>query len=117
MPSLKLPYKGVTYDVGINFIPNTLSRPVWDEQIAGKELDAIRHDLHCNAVNIYGSDAERLIASARMALARGLQVWLQPRLIDGTTDETLAFVIEGARRAEELRRQWGELTMTRRREE
>lgn len=111
MPGLKLLYKGVTYDVGINFVPNTLSRPGWDEQIAGKELHAIHHDLHCNAVNIYGSDAERLIASARVALALGLHVWLQPRLIDGTTDETLAFVVEVARRAEELRQQWRGLTL------
>ncbi|NJM08964.1 abortive infection protein [Candidatus Gracilibacteria bacterium] len=111
MPGLKLLDKGVTYDVGINFIPNTLSRPVWDDRIVRQELAAIRHDLHCNAVNIYGSNADRLIASARIALALGLHVWLQPRLIDGTAQETQAFVIEVARRADVLRQQWHELTL------
>ncbi|MCU0492515.1 MAG: hypothetical protein MUD01_13065, partial [Chloroflexaceae bacterium] len=75
------------------------------------EISVIRHQLHCNAINIYGSDADRLLASAAFALSQGLHVWLQPRLVDGTIDATIALVSEVAQRAEVLRRRFGHLTL------
>ncbi len=42
--------KGVCYDAGRVLYRNW--RPVFDPTIVRRELEIIRHDLHCNAVRI-----------------------------------------------------------------
>lgn len=55
-PRMRL--RGVCYDVGRVFGgPST--RPVFDPRVVHRELEIIRHDLHCNAVRICGTDTDR----------------------------------------------------------
>lgn len=104
--------KGINYDVGTNYAPGYLSREVWHHDLMRQEIRTIRDNLHCNTINIFGSDNNRLVECAAAALESGLQVWLQPRLIDSSADEMLAHLSEIARAAEQLRKQYVNLSIT-----
>ena len=71
-----------------------------------RELEIIKHDLHCNAVRIRGRDIERLIVSAEDALQQGLEVWLSPELWNKSPDTTLAYTVRAAAAAESLHQQY-----------
>lgn len=96
--------KGVCYDVGRVMMGQNW-RPVFDPAMVQRELEIIKNDLHCNAIRICGEDIERLMTAARDALNQGLEVWLSPELWDKSPDETLEYIANAARRAEELRQQ------------
>jgi hypothetical protein len=102
MPT-KLCLRGILYDVGSNYEPGHLTREVWHEAGAARDMAVIARDLQCNAVTLFGTDLDRLEAGARMALREGLEVWLQPRLIDGTGAEVVMHLAETAILAELLR--------------
>jgi hypothetical protein len=99
--------KGVCYDVGRVMLGQDW-RPDFDPAVAHRELEIIRNDLHCNAVRICGEDVDRLMVAGKDALNLGLEVWLSPELWDKSPEETLEYVAEAAKRAEELRQQWPE---------
>jgi hypothetical protein len=86
--------RGVDYDT---------ERTVWEPAFVRREVAAIRHDLHANAVLLLGSDLDRLVESATAAAEEGLHVWFEPRRFDADAADTLAFVLEVARAAEALR--------------
>jgi hypothetical protein len=95
--------RGVCYDVGRVMMGQSW-RPVFDTGEMHRELEIIKEDLHCNAVRICGQDIDRLTTVGRDALEQGLEVWLSPELWDHSPEETLEYVVEAARQAEELRR-------------
>lgn len=103
--------RGINYDVGIVFSKEYMSRPTLDLKIVERELQIIRDDLHCTAVRISGTDIDRLIATAEIALSLGLEVWLSPHLHDRGPDDTLRYMLECARRAEEVRKRWPRLVL------
>ncbi len=96
--------KGVNYDVGTAYLPAESSRSLWSSADVIRDLRLIRRELHCNSVNLYGSDLARLTEGAALALDEGLAVSIQPRLIDGDRGAMLHFLEQGAREAERLRR-------------
>lgn len=109
---MSLAYRGVAYDTGTNNDQGgVLSREVWETDLVSQELRAIRDDLHCNAVGLYGTDLDRLTEAATLALDDGLDVWIQPRLIDADAGQTLNHLAKAARVAEELRRQHQNVTL------
>lgn len=76
-----------------------------------KDIDDIKK-AGCTSVRIYGDRADKLLMSAETALERGLSVWLSPRLINGTKEETIANLKTFAQRAEELRTRYeGRVTL------
>jgi hypothetical protein len=95
--------RGVCYDVGRVMIGQSW-RPVFDTDEMHRELEIIRDDLHCNAVRICAQDIDRLMTAGRDALEQGLEVWLSPELWDHSPEETLEYVVEAAKQAEDLRR-------------
>lgn len=95
--------RGVNYDVGIEFGERYHSRPVFDPEIARRELEIIGKDLHCNAVRISGTDPDRLAVAAEHALDLGLEVWLSPHLHDRSPRETLDYILRCAAVAERAR--------------
>jgi hypothetical protein len=97
--------KGVCYDVGRVLMGGNW-RPKFDEHAVHRELGIIKNDLHCNAVRIVGLDVDRLMTASEDALTQGLEVWLSPELWDRSQDETVEYVAEAAKRAEELRQRW-----------
>jgi len=95
--------KGVTYDVGTEYTPNNFSRVNFDSATVNADMKAIKNDLHCNAVRIYGKELDRLLLASASALENGLNVWLSPRLIDGTIEETLVYIKEVANQFQSLK--------------
>jgi hypothetical protein len=95
--------KGINYDVGSYFRKGKLSRPDFIEADIRKEIEIIRHKLHCDAVRISGFDIDRLIKASEFALEQGLQVWLSPACIDLTKEEALMHLVDCAKAAEPLR--------------
>jgi hypothetical protein len=95
--------RGVCYDVGRVMMGQDW-RPMFDVGEMHRELGIIKNDLHCNAVRICGEDIDRLVTAGRDALEQGLEVWVSPELWDNSPEDTLDYVAEAAKRAEELRR-------------
>ncbi len=54
-------YKGISYDTGTNYAPGYLSRPIWGEEQMLREVKLIVNELHCNSMQIYGSDIQRIV--------------------------------------------------------
>lgn len=92
--------KGVCYDVGLYMGMNW--RPDFDSKIVQRELEIIKNDLHCNAVEICSLDIDRLTIAARSALAQGLEVWFSSPFWDKTPEDTLKHLTKAARAAEAL---------------
>ncbi|PXX61727.1 hypothetical protein DFR70_108285 [Nocardia tenerifensis] len=98
----------MTYDTG--FIRNgRMSREDFDPEVVRRELAIIRDDLHCNAVQIVGGDADRLELAAACAAELGLEVWFSPYPLELTTAEMLSLFTECARRAERIRESGAEV--------
>ncbi|MGZ4666351.1 MAG: hypothetical protein ACXV5Q_15300 [Frankiaceae bacterium] len=94
---------GIHYDTGF-FPAGRSSREVFDPEQAAFDINAIAHDLHCDAVRVSGGDLARLSAAAEFAAAAGLEVWFSPMPCELDTNQMLAFFGECAGRAAALRR-------------
>lgn len=103
--------KGINYDVGTNFSPASLTRE-WRKTLMEQEIRVISDQLHCTSIQIYGTDIDRLIECATTALENGLHVWLQPRLIEGSQEETLAHLSKVAQVAERLRKKYKKIDLS-----
>jgi hypothetical protein len=104
-------YKGMNYDLGWNNgSPEHAADPIEQPSLV-KDLTAIRDGLNGNAVNIMGTDIAQLARAGEVALEAGLQLWLQPRLIDNPEDRTLDHVAETAQVAERLRERYGNVVV------
>jgi hypothetical protein len=94
--------KGITYDTG--FVrAGTSSRRHFDHEVVRRELEIIRDDLHCNAVQITGGSVDRLEVAARIAADLGLEIWFSPYPLELTADEILDLLLDCAERAERIR--------------
>jgi hypothetical protein len=97
--------KGVNYDVG-RVMMGEEWRPTFDPTIVHRELEIIKHDLHCNAVRICGRDLDRLMIATEDALTQGLEVWFSPEMWDKSQEETLDYLVKAAAAVERLRRSY-----------
>lgn len=107
-----LALKGVCYDTGTAYVPGSLSRAAWHPAAVRRDLRIIREALHCNAVSLFGTDHGRLAEAAEAAAAAGLQVGLQPRLVEAGQDAALDHLAETARIAEALRARGAAVTLS-----
>ena len=96
-------YKGITYDIGTEYSPNNLTRDSLSSEQVKFDMNAIKNELNCNSVKIYGKKPEKLLLAAELALHYGLNVWLSPRLINENTDNTLKYLKSIAIEFEKLR--------------
>ena len=95
--------RGVVYDTGTDFgYEGHLSRMSWWEADVRGEIAAIRDQLHCNTIQIVGSDLGRLELAANLARETGLGIWLQPRLFEVSADEQIEHLKGGAELAARL---------------
>jgi hypothetical protein len=95
--------KGVAYDVGTVYGLGMSTRPRFSIEVARRELEIIRDDLHCNAVKIGGRDPSRIAIATANALDLGLEVWFTPALFDKRPAKTLRYIVDAARVAETVR--------------
>jgi hypothetical protein len=97
-------HTGINYDVGIYPFGEELpSRALFDPAIVRREIEIIKNDLHCSAIRIMGRDPERLRIAAEFALDQGLEVWLGPAFHNADKQDTLVYLIQCAKLAENLR--------------
>lgn len=96
-------YKGITYDIGTEYSPNILSRDNLTQNIITSDIEVIKNNLNCNSIRIYGKDSTILLLTAEIALQKGLNVWLSPRLINESSENTIIYLKNLAREFELLR--------------
>lgn len=92
-------HRGVAYSVADGATRATS----WDAVRMRADLTAIQERLHADSVSIYGDGVPRLAATAAEAAARGLHVWLQPRLGDVPQAQILEHLGDAGREADALR--------------
>ncbi|GAA2150985.1 hypothetical protein [Actinomadura napierensis] len=94
---------GITYDTGFTSAGTTTHEP-FDPDLVRREMRVIHDELHCDAVRVTGGIQDRLETAARHAADAGLEVWYSPFTNGLTQDELMAFLLDGAERAERIRR-------------
>jgi hypothetical protein len=94
---------GINYDTGFVSGGSTTHEPFNPETVR-RDLRVIGAELHCDAVRITGGVQDRLELAARLAAEADLEVWYCPFTNGLDRDGLMAFVLEGAERAERLRR-------------
>jgi hypothetical protein len=83
----------MNYDTGTEYVSGTNTRQIWNLDDVARDMAVIAAELHCNSVNIYGTELDRIVSAARVAHRTGLQVSLQLRAINlgrGATLDTIA---------------------------
>ncbi|MFE5796721.1 abortive infection protein [Streptomyces sp. NPDC056503] len=106
------PWRGVNYNTGTDYAGHGTAPVPWPADVVRAHMAAIRDELHCTSVSLYGTDVAGLADCARAAAEAGLHVWLQPRLIEGSAEATLAHLAEAAGAAEELRGRYGAVDLS-----
>jgi hypothetical protein len=94
---------GMNYDTGFVSAGSTTHEP-FDPEIVRRDLRVIREELHCDAVRLTGGVQDRLQLAARFAAEAGLEVWYCPFTNGLDRAGLMAFILDGAERAEQLRR-------------
>lgn len=95
---------GMNYDTGFVSAGSTTHEP-FDPETVRRDLRVIRDELHCDAVRITGGVQDRLELTARLAAETGLEVWYCPFTNGLDRAGLTAFLLDGAERAERLRRE------------
>ncbi|KAJ5326540.1 hypothetical protein MYU51_009921 [Penicillium brevicompactum] len=96
-------YRGVVYDVGLNFNGTGFSVEPFDPALVKYDMRTIADELHANAVRIEGEETTRLEIAARSAYSVGLKVFFNPWKMNATIEETREYFKEAAKSAETLR--------------
>jgi hypothetical protein len=94
---------GMNYDTGFVSAGSTTHEP-FDPEVVRRDMRVIRDELGCDAVRISGGVQDRLEIAARLAAEAGLEVWYCPFTNGLDRAGLMAFVLDGAERAERLRR-------------
>jgi hypothetical protein len=93
---------GMNYDTGFVSAGSTTHEP-FDPEVVRRDMRVIREELGCDAVRVSGGVQDRIEIAARLAAEAGLEVWYCPFTNDLDRDALMAFVLDGASRAERLR--------------
>lgn len=102
--------RGLTYDTGF-LSEGTSTHPNFDTSRVYKEMEIIRHDLHCTAIRVTGGELDRLEIAAHAAAEVGLEVWFSPFTNELDQEKLLALLEDCAERAERLRLTGAEVVM------
>ncbi|MFC3499715.1 hypothetical protein ACFOOK_01700 [Micromonospora krabiensis] len=94
---------GMNYDTGFVSAGSTTHEPFVPETVR-RDLRVIRDELRCDAVRVTGGVQDRLELAARYAAEAGLEVWYSPFTNGLDRDGLMGFLLDGAERAERLRR-------------
>ncbi len=105
-----LSMRGVVYDVGLMFGGTSLSVEVFDTAQVAYDMHVLKHLLRCNTIRIEGESIDRLKKTAELAHAEGLKIFFNPWKHEANADETVAYVREAAKVAEQLRKKGADIT-------
>ncbi len=96
-------YRGIVYDVGLQFSPGPFSVDPFNAEQAQYDMHILAKDLHANAVRIEGEEIPRLVSASQAAHAAGLKVLFNPWKMNADAEETISYMKEAAVEAEKLR--------------
>ncbi len=105
LPHHDLQSRGVVYDVGLHFTPETLSIEKYNPELVEFDMRAIAGELHANTVRIEGEEIRRLVDASTAAHRAGLKVFFNPWKMGADGEETVSYMAEAAAAAERLRLQ------------
>jgi hypothetical protein len=111
VPQVGFEVRGIGYDAGVLYEFDFNSHPDWSPEAVRRDLRSIRRELGCTHVLVMATQIDRLLATCRMAREEGLEAWVQPRLFEGTRDEVAANLAAAAEGAEELRLEFGGVSL------
>ncbi|MEM4246144.1 MAG: hypothetical protein QW390_02490 [Candidatus Bathyarchaeia archaeon] len=113
---LTIPLKGVNYLIGRRFIDEWGAPP--SDLEMDESLEVIRHELGCNAIKLVGDYEDTMLKCAKKCLENNFEeIILSPRYSkrswneDTTIDEHVESIIAFSRKAEELRLNYGSITL------
>ncbi|KAL4904323.1 hypothetical protein BDW74DRAFT_178908 [Aspergillus multicolor] len=98
-------YRGVVYDVGLNFNGTGYSVEPFSLNQVEFDMRVIATELHANAVRIEGEEISRLVTASRAAHAVGLTVFFNPWKMNHNVAGTGLYLEETAKEAEKLRKE------------
>ncbi len=98
-------FRGINYNAGTEYDSSVYRSDKIDLERLKKDLVLIKK-LNCNVIRMYGSHIDKLILYSEKALKQGFHVWISPRLIDGNKQQTIKFVKEASKKAEQLRKKY-----------
>ena len=84
----KLKYRGVVYDVGLQYNLGNYSVETFNPELVKYDMSVIVNELHANTVRIEGEDISRLVRATEIAHAAGLKVFFNPWKMGANDDET-----------------------------
>lgn len=99
----QLKYRGVVYDVGLQYNPNSYSVETFNPDLVKYDMSVILNELHANTVRIEGEDISRLVRATEIAHAIGLKAFFNPWKMGANPEETIGYMKEASIAAEKLR--------------
>lgn len=96
-------YRGVVYDVGLQYNPGQYSVETFNPELAEYDMNVIARDLHANAVRIEGEDVSRLVEASEIAHKAGLKVFFNPWWMNAGVKDVVPYMAKAAEEAEKLR--------------
>ena len=96
-------FRGVVYDVGLNFSGEGFSIEQFDPALVRYDLTVIKNTLHANAVRIEGEEIYRLVTASRIAHDLGMSVFFNPWKMNADAVELRSYYAEAAVEAEKLK--------------
>lgn len=96
-------FRGVVYDVGLNFSGTGFSVEPFNPLLVAHDIGVIARDLHATAIRIEGEEIDRLVTASRLAHEAGLAVFFNPWKMNATAEELLPYYAAAATAAEQLR--------------
>lgn len=103
-------YRGVVYDVGLQYNPGQYSVERFDSALVDYDLGTIANILRANAVRIEGEDIDRLEKAAEIAHSKGLKVFFNPWWMGATSAQVIPYMADAAKTAERLRQKGVDIT-------
>ena len=98
-------FRGVVYDVGLNFTGTGFSVEPFSPALVEHDLRTIKDALHCTAVRIEGEEISRLVTASRIAHKLGLTVFFNPWYMNADAAQLLPYFAEAAEEAEKLKKE------------
>lgn len=110
MYSQAMEYRGVVYDVGLQYNPGQYSVSHFNPAQVEYDMQVISTTLHTNAVRIEGQEISRLIVASEMAHKAGMKVFFNPWWMNADAETVIAYMAEAAKAAEWLRKKNVDIT-------
>ena len=98
--------RGINDEISLSYFPGKTERAYLLDSQLSKDFDLITA-CGANSVRIHSSDPKQIIRSAKLALDKGLHVWLSPRFINDTEAVTLKKLKAVSGEAEKIRKNYG----------